>query len=298
MSNKHFSQKITIFHGRSAPEEGTVAGYGAIIDVLQLSVTIPQNLSLISEKHKKYSVYGWNVFTKKHKPADTLYNHLVFALKYEGINLLFFKKFFEKIPRSEIENWIKKEPLGVYARKIWFLYEWLIKKELKLPDLKTGNYVFLVDDEIQYASSAKINSSRHRIKNNLPGTVNFCCLIYKTEKLENFIKANLDEKTNDLLKKIHKDILLRTSAFLLLKDSKASFTIEKETPTQSRAMRWGRAIGQAGSKPLSEEELLRLQQIVIESRFTKLGYRAEGGFVGEHDRRTNSFSYFRTMARC
>src|SRR5690606_23233306 len=67
----------------------------------------------------------------------------------------------------------------------------------------------------------------------------------------------------------------------------ASFTIEGESPSQNRAARWGRAIGQAGGKTLTEAELLRLQQIVIEnSRFIEMGYRSEGGFVGEHDRST------------
>jgi Fic family protein len=52
-------------------------------------------------------------------------------------------------------------------------------------------------------------------------------------------------------------------------------------------MRWGNAIAQAGSNPLSKDELFRLQQIVIEnSRFIKMGYRTEGGFIGEHDRNT------------
>jgi Fic family protein len=90
-----------------------------------------------------------------------------------------------------------------------------------------------------------------------------------------------------VIKGVHKDILLRTSAFLLLKDSKASFTIEGENPTQNRAMRWGKALGQAGKTNLTKEELIRLQQIVIENaRFVKLGFRTEGGFVGEHDRST------------
>ena len=86
---------------------------------------------------------------------------------------------------------------------------------------------------------------------------------------------------------LHADILVRTSAFLLLKDSKASFTIGGEQPAPTRALRWGRAIGQAGQHPLSHDELRRLQQLVIEnSRFLRLGYRTEGGFVGEHDRQT------------
>jgi hypothetical protein len=82
-------------------------------------------------------------------------------------------------------------------------------------------------------------------------------------------------------------VLQRASAFLLLKDSKASFTIEGEDPQNKRAARWGKAIGQAGMKPLGKDELIRLQQIIIESsRFTKMGFRKQEGFVGEHDRTT------------
>src|SRR5690606_10243463 len=50
--------------------------------------------------------------------------------------------------------------------------------------------------------------------------------------------------------------------------------------------RWGRAIGQAGQRPITNEELIRLQQIVIDDpRFTKMGFRTQEGFIGEHDRR-------------
>jgi hypothetical protein len=58
--------------------------------------------------------------------------------------------------------------------------------------------------------------------------------------LEAYISQNLSEKTSQVIHGIHRDILLRTSAFLLLKDSKASFTIEGEKPTQNRALRWGK----------------------------------------------------------
>jgi Fic family protein len=163
----------------------------------------------------------------------------------------------------------------------------MMQKQLSVPDLKGGSYVPLIDEKLQYASSVSVNSNRHRIKNNLSGTADFCPIIHKTEKLARYITENLSQKTDKLISGIHKDILLRTSSFLLLKDSKASFKIENENPGQNRAGRWGRAIGQAGSKSLSKEELLRLQQIVIEnSRFVKMGYRTQGGFVGEHDRIT------------
>ena len=125
--------------------------------------------------------------------------------------------------------------------------------------------------------------------NNLPGTRNFCPLINKTIKLEQDIASDLVKQNKNYLNEIHKDILTRTSAFLLLKDSKASFTIEGEKPLSSRAARWGKAIGQAGMTDLTKEELIRLQQVVIENtRFVEMGFRLKGGFVGEHDRVTGT----------
>ena len=287
MKNTQFSQEILVFHGRTTPETGFLTGYGAVIQYYKLEVPIPVTLALISKKNKNYNKPGCIVFGPKYQPADTLTGHLVFALKYEGVNLLFFKKLFERIDQSEVVTIIMSEYSGQYMRKIWFLYEWLMQKKLPIADLTFKNFIPLLDDKLQYASTLSINSSRHRIRNNLPGTVNFCPLIRRTEKLEDYISRNLAKKTVEVIHGIHKDILLRTSAFLLLKDSKASFTIEGEKPTQNRALRWGKAIGQAGSKPLSKEELIRLQQIVIEnSRFVDMGLRKKGGFVGEHDRTT------------
>ncbi len=287
MKNKHFSRVISILRGRTAPEQGVLAGYGAIIDAYDLPVPLPDVLSLVSSKKRQYKTPGWQVFTSRHKPDATLYKQLVFALKYEGINLLIIKKLFERLSEKEQTELVLEEPLGQYSRRAWFLCEWLLGIKLKIDDLTTGNFVPLIDEKQQFAING-VRSSRHRIINNLPGTVDFCPLIFKTSKLENYISANLSDKNNILLSGIHKDILQRASGFLLLKDSKASFTIEGENPGSNRAIRWGKAIGQAGSKSLTKDEIIRLQQIVIENtRFTRMGFRKEGGFVGEHDRLTS-----------
>lgn len=287
MKKKQYSRKVTIFHGRQAPEDAVLVGYGAIIETLQLKLPMPKQLALISLKKRQYKNESWQVFTSRHQPEDTLYKHLVFALKYEGVNLLVFKKLFEKLPQKEILSLLKSEPTGMYSRKIWFLYEWLQSKKLTIKDADSKiKYVALIDETKQFAIKGT-NSPRHRIINNLPGTVDFCPLIFKTEKLVTRMTSNFAEQQNTYFKKVHKDVLQRASSFLLLKDSKASFTIEGENPPNIRAARWGKAISQAGVKPLSIEELHRLQQIVIEnSRFIEMGFRKKGGFVGEHDRLT------------
>eukprot|EP01035_Chromulina_nebulosa_P025402 gene25402-33153_t len=87
---------------------------------------------------------------------------------------------------------------------------------------------------------------------------------------------------------IHPDLLTRAAAFLLLSDSKASFAIEGENPPHNRAERWASIIGRAGHKPISREELERLQrEVITDRRFTHMGYREKGGFIGTHDRSTH-----------
>ncbi|MBK9642075.1 MAG: Fic family protein [Saprospiraceae bacterium] len=287
MINNRFSLKITVFHGRMSPEEGFLVGYGALLEAYKLEVPVPDVLALISTKKREYKTDEWQVFTSRYLPEDSLYKHLIFALKYEGINLLLLKKLFEKLSEEETLALIKQEPTGQYSRRLWFLYEWLLKKQLDTEDIQLGNYIPLVDMELQFAITKGEKSVRHRIINNLPGINGFCPLIRKTDKLNQYIEKNISTHTEKYIKDIHAEVLKRASAFLLLKDSKASFTIEGESPKSKRMARWGQAIGQAGRIELNKEELLRLQQIIIENpRFVDMGFRNKGGFIGEHDRIT------------
>ena len=285
MIPNHFSLKITVFHGRMAPEEGFLVGYGALLEAFKLEVPVPDIVALISPKKRQYKLDEWQVLTSRHEPTDSLYKHLVFALKYEGINLLLLKKLFEKLKEKEAIALVQEEPTGLYSRKLWLLYEWLLNKILPIEGLQKGNYVALVDSNIQYAIENGEKSIRHRIINNLPGVREFCPLIRKTIKLDQYINSRLDLQNDRYLEEVRTDVLQRASAFLLLKDSKASFTIEGESPKSKRAARWGQAIGQAGMNELSKKEFIRLQQIVIENpRFLEIGFRQKAGFVGEHER--------------
>lgn len=289
-----------VFHEKIIMEKGKIVGYVALISGYKLDMPFPQKMAIISTQNKKSNKKKWQIFPPVYQPKEALYQQLVFALKYEGINLLFFKKLFQVVSINEILILISKEPASIYCRKIWFLYEFLMEQLLPIDNADTKiKYVDLIDEKQQYALENGIKSNRHRIINNLPGNVNFCPLIFKTTKLTKYVEADLANKNNVQIKKIHKDILLRTSAFLLLKDSKASFNIEGENPIPSRAMQWGKAINEAGKYPLIKEELERLQKIVIEnSKFLKYGYRTQDGFVGEHDRDTHQPIPDHVSAKC
>lgn len=289
MSN-HFSRKVTAFHGRPLPEEGMLAGYALLLQEIEQHkgklLPLPKQLAIVTNKHQRYNTQQWQVFTKRHKPNDDLVSHIIFALKYEGIDLLILKMTFQYIGKKAIAEIVTNEPTGQYSRKIWFLYEWLLGIKLDIADLKTGTYVEIVNPTLQFPGPIT-NSTRHRIKNNLPGTPEFCPLIRKTEKLERFISAEFQKTIGKGLSGSDKELVRRTAAFLLLKDSKASFAIEGEFPPNMRARNWGKAIGQAGKKALTLSEIERLQHIVIGTKKLRhMGIRQEEGFIGEHDRET------------
>ena len=289
MSN-YFSQKVTVFHGRALPEDGFLVGYALLIKILEsqfnLEVPLPDILAISTEKHQRYDTENWKVFTIRHKPNDDLKSHLIFALKYEALDLYILKKFFESPGKQVVLTMIDEEPTSQYTRRAWFLYEWLLGKNLNVPDLKTGTYVNIVDDSIQFAVAAT-NSTRHRVRNNLPGTPDYCPMIRKTKTIELYIQKEFSEAIETGLGKRNKDLIRRTAAFLLLKDSKASFAIEGEHPPNMRARNWGKAIGLSGKTPLTIEEIERLQDIVIgNKKLPNMGMRENEGFIGEHDRDT------------
>lgn len=282
----HFSGPVTVFHERRLPVRGTPAGYAALIDTYGLHVPLPRTLSAIGERHRIIEEGGWRIYTPRHAPEATLEAHLTFALKYEGLDLAVLKRLFRATGAGPIEAIVNAAPTGSYARRVWFLYEWLTGERLNLPDAERGAYAEIVNPDQQYAGAGQ-TSSRHRVKNNLPGTPDFCPLVFRTESLERFIAMDLQARAQEVVAAVPRDLLARTAAFLLLKDSRSSFAIEGERPPQDRIQRWGRAIGEAGKQPIDLDELLRLQRIVIgDARFVHMGLRAEGGFVGEHDRDT------------
>ena len=285
---QRFSGPVTVFHERRLPERGTPAGYAAVIDAYNLPVPIPRTLSAIGTRHRITDEAGWRLYTPRHAPPATLGGHLTFALKYEGLDLTVLKRLFLAVGPAGVEALVRATPTGSYARRIWFLYEWLTGTQLDLPSAERVAYVPAVDPDQQWATGGE-NSPRHRVRNNLPGTPEFCPLVFRTPALDQFLAMNLAERARAVVSGVPRDLLARTAAFLLLKDSKSSYVIEGERPPQDRIQRWGRAIGEAGRVPLDLDELLRLQRIVIgDERFVRLELRKEGGFIGEHDRDTQA----------
>ena len=261
-------------------------GYAALIDAFGLSVPLPPTLTAIGARHRVFERDGWRLLTPRHAPAASLAGHLTLALKYEGLDLAVLAKLCEVVEPAEIEQIVRAAPTGSYARRIWFLYEWLTGCELDLPAAGKVPYADVLDGRLQFPGGSE-NVQRQRVRNNLPGTREFCPLVFRTSTLEELIRLDLPARAREVVAAVPPDIVARAASFLLLADSRSSYAIEGERPPQNRVQRWGRAIGEAGKHPLDLDELIRLQQIVIgDTRFVYIGLRAGGGFIGDHDRMT------------
>jgi hypothetical protein len=283
-----FSPAVTDFRGRPLPEAGRPAGYAALIERYDLRFPISPRLAAIALRHHPASTDRWRMLTPRHRPEDSLQGHLAFALKWEGIDLSVLAALFQAVEPAAVAAIVRATPTGAFARRLWFLYEWLIEKPLDLPDLGKVHSVEVVDPTLQVGLARGTPSRRHKVIDNLPGTRLFCPMVRRTPTLDACFAKRLDARAREVIGRTSPDLVARAAAFLLLNDSRSSFAIEGERPSSARAARWGQAIAQAGSRPLSVAEFERLQRIVIgDARFVRLGLREEDGFVGNHDRMTH-----------
>ena len=168
-----FSQPVRVFRSARIPEPAVPAGYSALMERFELPVSLPTILTPVAERHHPQSSQSWQLLTPRHRPADTLEGQLLFALKWEGVDLAVLAALFKAVEPADIAATVRATPTGGFARRIWFLYEWLTGGELDIADPGKVRAVNVVNPEQQVALQKGIPSLRHKVIDNLPGTCGF-----------------------------------------------------------------------------------------------------------------------------
>lgn len=198
-------------------------GYTAICEQLRLKVIPHFRESYIAKKGRGKTIidnhHEIHIYPKSYalQNENDLLANLEFALKYDGVNLEIIKALFENINKTDVINHIKQQPIGIYSRKIWYLYEYLMETTLALEDCQRVKYVDLLDSKVYFTSKA-IKSSRHAINNNLLGNNKFCPIVRRTELLEKYITLRLDNKANKLIQKYDSYLVTRAINCLYTKE--------------------------------------------------------------------------------
>lgn len=225
------------------------------------------------------------VFPKSYIPEDTLVAQLEFALKYDGINLEILKAIFNAIVEvgniTEFRQYILKHPTGKYARKLWFLYEFLLDTQLSIPKVSKGNYIDLLETD-KYFTCKTIKSSRHRINNNLLGNRDICPVVRRTSEIKRFLSKRLQNQVKDVVAQYDDDVITRASQYLHIKETKSSFKLDSEQLSQNRTNRLIDVLRRSATTiNINKEMLIELQNHIVDQRFTESDYRKTQNYVGE-----------------
>jgi hypothetical protein len=267
-------------------EQNRFAGYAFLIEHYRLDVMPHWHISSIIQRgvmrSTKTNGRVETFYPQSYWPGDRAGGHLEFALKYDGVNLSILSLLFEKIPEKEITSWIASKPTGKYARRIWFLYEFLTERRLALPDLKKGNYVEVLEPDLYYTTIPGLRIQRQRIINNLLGGRAFCPVIRRTEKLDAMEDMNLRDLCGEVVAAYPPELLRRALSYLYSKETKSSFEIERIKPNASRTEKFMGLLEIAGHKDFCEKKLLLdLQNLVVDPRFQDSDYRKSQNYVGQ-----------------
>ena len=273
------------FQGKTVPKGTQLAGWAALVQALGLQAPVRQP-SCVSQMHiggSQREEGGWRVFDKRYQPGDQFADNLTFALRHENIDLLIMKRAFDVVPKAVLEEYVRSTPTGTHTRRAWFFYELLTGQVLDVADAPNVTAVDALDSKAYYTGKAK-HSKRHKVRDNLLGSGDWCPVIRRTKQLEGFTALGLADRAAETVGRTGQHLVTRAASFLLLADSRASFEIEGERAPRGRLERWGKAVLQAGKNALTLEEIVRLHRVLIEdTRFVFPGLRPDGVFLGERD---------------
>ena len=228
------------------------------------------------------------------RPADTLAGHLTFALKHEGVHLEFLARLFDVALVADLEAWVAAEPTGQYARRAGFFYEYLTGRHLTFAGVVAGNYVAALDEGAYITATRPVNNPRWRVRDNLPGTRDYCPLVLRTERVRQAEQYDCTLHLRELEAEFGAEVLQRSAVWLTIKESRASFAIEHEEQDVDRVRRFAAVMEQRcgrDAEPLSQDALTELQTQILGPRAIRYGVRRSPVFVGEVDGFTEVVHY-------
>lgn len=271
--------------------ESTPVGYAALVKMFSIKAIPHYRNSYILQSGTAYSekegLIENHYYTPKYFPKDLQnpLHHLEFALKHDGINLEILLAVFQHLEQRSLEAYIREQPTGKQARRLWYLYEFLTGHLLDLQDADYGGSYSLLLDPEEYYTGASIRSSRHYIDDNLLGNRSFCPIIRRNPVLQEFENKDFFNVSSKIMDKYEPKIITRAVNYLYFKETMSSYEIEKEKPDASRAARFTEALKKADYMgALQKQALIELQNIIVDSRYANTDYRDFQNYIGTQAR--------------
>jgi len=188
---------------------------------------------------------------------------------------------FETVSRNDFVTWIKSEPVGKYARRAWYLYEFLTGETLNLTDVPPTENVLLLDPALHITTKG-IRIRRQRVINNLLGNREYCPMIRRTDRLAAAMSQRLGDKAKEIVEGADPFLLARAVHYLFTKETKSSFAIEGEAPSTDRTARFVTALGRADEFDVSNKQaFVELHNAIVDARYAQTDWREIQNYVGQ-----------------
>lgn len=261
-----------------------LTGQAALAAELKLAVRPPHTESRIlgARRRTETSETGTvETYSKEFAHAGGFRNHLLFALRHEPLDLGVLCAAFRAVGPGEIKSWMIEEPTGAYARRAWFLYEYLTGDRIDIPDAKSGNYVDILNPKRHLVGASRA-SRRHRVRDNLMGPPGFSPTVRRTQKLTRHMEAALDQEAAALARSADPELLRRAFSFLYTKETKSTWAIEGEEVSGGREEKFVAALTRAARFNTADKAaLIELQNAIVDPRYRAGDWRDMQNYVGE-----------------
>ncbi|MBN1919414.1 MAG: Fic family protein [Verrucomicrobia bacterium] len=272
-------------HGQDTGAQ-RAAGYAALVERYGLDVMPNWHRSLVAASGvRRIDSTGGVIeetYPSKYWPGDKLGDHLEFALKYDGTNLAILASLFQVVAARDLLDYVQSKPGGKYARRLWFLYEFMTGTTLPLDDITRGNYIDLLDPNEYYTVTRGRQVRRQRVNDNLLGDRRFCPIIRRTDVLRQFEESDLPGRCREIVSGYSPQLLKRAMSYLYTKETESSFEIEHIKPSSTRTERFVALLHLAEREDFCEKtRLIELQNRIVDPRFRDSDYRKEQNYVGE-----------------
>jgi hypothetical protein len=195
--------------------------------------------------------------------SDDPLAHLEFALKYQGVELEVIQAACAVLQPAQIQARLDATPNGKYTRTIAALYEAFTGKELQA-GAASARYVDVFDPD-DYICGPNRRHSKFRVNFNGIGDLDFCPALRRTDALTQLLARDIFADLHAFVESIGgAQNLDRALGWAYLDETRGSYAIEHEAPSEDKARRFVQLLhGAHDGTPLSEEYLASLQRAAM-----------------------------------
>lgn len=206
--------------------------------------------------------------------------HLLFALKHEGTNLQVLAQALRRIPGQSLAAELERTPMGGYIRVLAHLWELFNGLELPLPANFGGSYTCVFDPE-RYVTGPTRRNSKWRVDFNGLGDLQMCATVRRTDALRDLQAQDTLARTRTFLQEMPTQMVDRALAWAYLAETRGSYAIEREEPSQDRAEAIARLLKQAHEpREMDEEYLVELQNAAMtNARAREMSFRSSQNWL-------------------